>query len=87
MPGLTRYPGEGGPRIVQQPLSSGLRPMITMVIRPWGYGVAVAHVGIVFNQGKAARNSMKKAILPLAEPTRATSSKQICRSGADAARE
>ena len=34
MPGLTRYPGEGGPRIVQQPLSSGLRPMITMVIRP-----------------------------------------------------
>jgi hypothetical protein len=33
MPGLTRYPGEGGPRIVQQPLSSGLRPMTTMVIR------------------------------------------------------
>ena len=35
MPGLTRHPGEGRPRIVQQPLASGLRPMLTMVIRPW----------------------------------------------------
>ena len=34
MPGLTRAPGKGGPRIVQQPLLSGLRPMITMVIAP-----------------------------------------------------
>jgi hypothetical protein len=32
-PFLNRTLGEGRPRIVQQPSSSGLRPMITMVIR------------------------------------------------------
>ena len=37
MPGLTRHPGKGRPQIVPPPLSSGLRPMITMVIRRCGH--------------------------------------------------
>ena len=36
MPGLTRDPGEGGPRIAQYPLASGPSPMLTMVIMPTG---------------------------------------------------
>ena len=36
MPGLTRPRVESGPQIVQPPISSGLRPMMTMVIRRCG---------------------------------------------------
>ena len=44
MPGLTRDPGEGRPRIVQQPLALGLPPMPTTVIsRLFGLEVLVSH--------------------------------------------
>ena len=36
-PGLTRDPGEGGPRIVQPPLSSGLRPRLILDISRRGH--------------------------------------------------
>jgi hypothetical protein len=40
-PPLNRKLREGGPRIVQQPLAPGLRPILTMVIRPRWCGHAL----------------------------------------------
>ena len=49
-PELTRDLREGRPRIVQQPLSSELLPMITMVIRPF-VGSVARHVTLSTRAG------------------------------------